>query len=92
MPYLNSAHTNTAHPSPWQDSTINYRFNEGMVCGFESREALDKWFRGFKRKMDHHGFVIRVYEVPEGQYHIGLSQVIFYKKNSKRLDTLPMLR
>ena len=86
---LHSAHERSkAHPGPRQDG-LEYDRTEDHVHGFDSRKLLDKWFKGFKRKLHAAGYVVRVYEAPEDSWYPGDSgrQCIFRKDLSGVVDT-----
>lgn len=75
---LRDAHsTCTCHPPPSTDPGIDRPPFYEEICGFDSREKLDKWFHGFRGKLKAAGFVVNKYEVPEDAVVVGERQVIF---------------
>lgn len=92
---LHDAHeASKAHPGPRQDGLGWDIITDSHVHGFDSRELLDKWFSGFKRKLHEAGYVIRVFEAPEQSTFTSDSgkQTIFIKHLSRVVDTLPVVR
>jgi hypothetical protein len=65
---------------------------EAHSFGFGTREQLDRWFKGFKRKLHKAGFVIRIYEAPDASTYISDRQAIFVKADSNLVQTLPAVR
>lgn len=63
-------------------------FNKDFVCGFESRELLAKWFKGYIRKLKQQGFEFATYEV--SPQHVDKNQpgtqLIFNKKKAKKVS------
>lgn len=57
------------HPSPYKDGLFNrYRERDLMknyIYGFETVEALKKWFGGSGLALENSGFIITVYEVDD---------------------------
>lgn len=91
---LHDAHQRSnVHPGPRGDSDLSWDFVGGTHrFGFASRKQLDKWFKGFKRKLHEAGFVIRVFEAPDETTVIGERQAIFIKEEAKLVATLPVVR
>jgi hypothetical protein len=86
---LHDAHENSDdHPGPRMDG-LSWERTHYHVFGFISRETLDTWFKGFKRKLKAAGFVVRVYEASGLTTHVGESekQCIFVKHEAKLVDT-----
>lgn len=86
---LHSAHeASDDHPGPAGDGLYPYMRDE-HVHGFDSREKLDTWFAGFKRKLDRAGFVVNVYKAPFDSWYPSDSgkQCIFRKDLSTLVDT-----
>ena len=93
IPGLHQAHgSSKSHPGPRMDEEIGWAFGVEHSFGFGSREQLDKWFKGFKRKLAAKDFVIRVYEAPFDTTTVTDHQAIFIRDDSRLVDTLPMLR
>lgn len=68
------------------------------VCGFVSRERLDTWFYGWKKRLHEMGYCIALYEVPMELVKFGKTQCIFrragdwYDEDLHPVDKMPMLR
>jgi len=93
VPGLHRAHNmSDAHPGPYADDVVGRKLRDEHSFGFSSREQLDKWFKGFKKKLHTAGFVIRVFEAPEDTTVISGHQTIFVKDDSKVVQTLPAVR
>lgn len=86
---LHDAHESSDdHPGPRMDG-LSWERTQDHVFGFDSRKDVDKWFKGFKRKLRAAGFVVRTYETPEDDWYPGDSgkQCIFRRDLSRVVDT-----
>ena len=77
--------------TPWRSTyhqTISsvMGFECGMVCGFDSKEKLKKWFHGFRYGLRKNGFVCNVYEVAKAP--TDGRQVCFDKKKARLVRTI----
>lgn len=86
-------HCDAEHPSPGWDYDLKY-IRSDERCGFDSREALDEWFKGYHGVLDTCGFTVWVYESDE--YRVGSrGQVLFSalwarSLRNEDLDTVPV--
>lgn len=93
VPGLHRAHNmSDAHPGPYADDTIGYVLRDEHSFGFSSRKQLDKWFKGFKKKLHAGNFVIRIFEAPADTTVISDFQAIFVKDDARLIQTLPAVR
>jgi hypothetical protein len=90
---LHEAHNgSTKHPGPYGDSTVGWHLTEDHIFGFGTREQLDGWFKGFKRKLHEAGFVIRIFEAPDETTIESEFQTIFIREESELVQTIPVVR
>lgn len=76
---------NGEHPTPWADPRLN-GIEPNEVCGFESVESLNLWFRGCLTDLEEIGFEVQQFDVPDDLVRVGMSgQAIFPVKNAKRV-------
>lgn len=93
IPGLHRAHNGSVnHPGPYGDTTVGYVLDHNHSFGFGSRAQLDKWFKGFKKKLHKADYVIRVFEAPAISTTVSEFQAIFVKAESKLIETLPAKR
>ena len=83
-------HAAMHHPTPYNDGIETMTWDE--YCGFVSREAIDKWFHGWKTKLHKHGYHIAVYEVPFELVKFGRLQVVFDRTDLFPTETMRTLR
>lgn len=91
---LHDAHEGSkAHPGPRGDG-LSWEISHYHVHGFDSRQKLDKWFKGFKRKLHAAGYVIRVFEALDESTFTSDSgkQTIFIKNDATLVDTMAVVR
>lgn len=78
------AHTDRLHPCPYADSYQDpdpYWFHMGdWLCGFESIHRLNEWFDGWFGRIMQCGFVVREYEIPREDLHIGRCQTVAHAR------------
>jgi len=81
------------HPIPTEDFDDNIENVRSYFFGFDSRKALDNWFKGFEQGLSERGAKIAVYTCPKDYVHIGKSgkQLIFKKEFAKRKATLDLV-
>ncbi|MFE9026202.1 hypothetical protein ACFYOA_08055 [Streptomyces iakyrus] len=86
------SHGDDEHPSPSFDPALG-----GIAlherCGFDSREALNKWFDGWLVQLDMADFVVWAYEVPDSAARVGKhGQVVFSTTDATELGHEPFRR
>lgn len=84
------AHAELGHPPPTHDGIETMERTD--YCGFASREALDKWFHGWKTKLHKWGYHITVYDVPLELVKFGRTQVVFERDADQWFDRMRILR
>lgn len=78
------------HLPPQWDSLLD-RIEADERCGFDSLEALYKWFEGFIELLIEHGFLIYVYDVHPRDARVGQNgQAVFDMYQAKQVRTLEL--
>lgn len=76
-------------PGPTKDGIDIFELppNDPYDCGFESLEALHRWFRADElRQLVPSGFVLSVYEVPETSVRKGQKQLVFRRSAAELVE------
>lgn len=56
-----------------------------MVCGFASKQQLDKWFNPDElKRLRRHGFTVRTFMIPACDIFYGKFQIAFWKPFHRR--------
>jgi hypothetical protein len=74
---LCNAHSNMEHPGILFDTM--FAVKESQVCGFESLQQLNRWFKGFGKALRKAGYVVKVYKVKEYVKTLSGLQIAFEK-------------
>ncbi len=77
------------HPMPAFDGIEDFD-TDYDYCGFESMEALVKWFDGYLLGLARYGFVVRIYDVPDDEVQLGVKQLAFNKGYAEHIRTQSM--
>lgn len=77
----NAHDCNTSHPSPNSDYKLS-GIDEAERCGFDSLEALNKWFEGFHDVLHSAGYLVFVYDVPAEDVRVGRHGQAVFPANS----------
>jgi len=74
---MGSDHSDAYHPSPYADPELHH-IAAHERCGFNSLNALNKWFDGWVEALDGAGFAVYEYDVPDWAARVGrFGQVVF---------------
>jgi hypothetical protein len=85
--WMKRDHDGEDHPSPWEDELLRpfwvslrkSRVETHWLFGFESKEALTKWFTQDELKaLTELGFAVKAYDAE--QVRLGRTQLIFLKR------------
>lgn len=84
---MSSDHTTYRHPAPHWDAKLQ-RIAPHERCGFDSHEALDRWFAGWTGPLAACGFRAWVYEVPDEYVRVGAhGQALFDHARAELIET-----
>jgi hypothetical protein len=65
-----SDHMGGTHPSPYADPAL-MGIQSFERCGFDSLDALNRWFDNWTEALDESGFQVWTYEVPDWAVRVG---------------------
>lgn len=80
------AHASGTHPTPRADPLLN-GIDSHERCGFDSLEALNRWFEGWGEALAESGFQVWMYEVPDWAVRVGkFGQAVFDGREAVERD------
>jgi hypothetical protein len=91
MSWAHTGRTNTPGPRRDMGEADFFRLSSRHFFGFKTREALDRWFCGWKRVLHAAGYLIAAYEVPEEHVIFGKRQLAFVRHKAQHITDLPVI-